>query len=903
MKQHTSEITSEFQIPEFVPPNRFQRVKNWLWGYDFFVSYHWSSGGTYAVNLAQRLRDKKYDVFLDRNEFARGDNWETVGRLSLANTRRLVVIATREAVTNSKPVQIEVTQFTRRDGHIIAVVFGDGLEDLDRAQYPTLACISKSKLHIEDSKESLSTGPSRETVDEIIRSHGITRRRTIRSRIAFASIAVLAFAVIVTGWFWDKAKHEARESNRRSILLLSQSLSANAHLLQGTVSAAEYPAERDDELAVLAARLAYKFNQKAGGEQSSAVDSALRRVLEANDFSVNLEGHSAPSFATQWPRMLTQTTNGSVLWNIDRLPPRGILTNKLGLASSIEISPSGESALGVWGSNVVLLRFDIPKALTSIINLGSNGTCVAFSSDGSTFAYGCGDGSLRVSAISDPLTQRSISPHNRRITALAFAPEQKILICGAEDGEISFILIDSDLRKVGKISAPSFASERGVAVLAIERERSVMAVGYWDAPLSVYYFDFKDDEVSTWQFWTQRISNGCHSISFNNTGTSLATGAYYQNDYSIWSLDTARIQEKFDASRTIHHMDNLYANVGFSPDGRFLAVTEFDREDKARVRLFCLTKPIDDCIAVHRIPSIRDDSLFSKDRRRLALQNNDGSFKAQILSNDVVIVQDSNSGDQQSLVGTARCIAFSRSGRLLAAASEMGIDVFQLHPQNDSGPVWQRRPALHVTPADARLAETIAISDDGNDVTWATSIGEVYRRIISEQNTFSPIYLNNKNHLSHLQDVALSSSGNKIAYVLNDPSGEITVRDLRRNSSEVKLVGGHRRGEIRCLSFDRTEERLASGDVDGRICVWNLQDPNSPPIVIDTTDREGFKTMLIDISFSPSGDWVFGGRHQGGVGAWPLTSVLYDWSARYVMRDKLTPIEWRSLVGNIAKQE
>jgi len=29
----------------------WQRMRDWLWGYDFFVSYHWASGGVYAVNL------------------------------------------------------------------------------------------------------------------------------------------------------------------------------------------------------------------------------------------------------------------------------------------------------------------------------------------------------------------------------------------------------------------------------------------------------------------------------------------------------------------------------------------------------------------------------------------------------------------------------------------------------------------------------------------------------------------------------------------------------------------------------------------------------------------------------------------------------------------------------------
>lgn len=73
----------------------FQRVKNSLWGYDFFISYHWASGGPYAQELAEALRARGFDVFLDRAEYASGDNWQTVGEVALKNTQRLVLIATR----------------------------------------------------------------------------------------------------------------------------------------------------------------------------------------------------------------------------------------------------------------------------------------------------------------------------------------------------------------------------------------------------------------------------------------------------------------------------------------------------------------------------------------------------------------------------------------------------------------------------------------------------------------------------------------------------------------------------------------------------------------------------------------------------------------------------------------
>ena len=89
-----------------------------MWGYDFFISYHWDSGGRYAVNLAQRLSEAKYDVFLDRAEYAMGDDWKEIGEVALINTQRLVLVGTRAAITESKPVEREIRVFARKNGRL-----------------------------------------------------------------------------------------------------------------------------------------------------------------------------------------------------------------------------------------------------------------------------------------------------------------------------------------------------------------------------------------------------------------------------------------------------------------------------------------------------------------------------------------------------------------------------------------------------------------------------------------------------------------------------------------------------------------------------------------------------------------------------------------------------------------
>jgi hypothetical protein len=61
----------------------WRRALDFVFGYDFFISYAWSDGATYAAALAARLEDKRFAVFLDRAKYAAGDDWKKVGAWTL----------------------------------------------------------------------------------------------------------------------------------------------------------------------------------------------------------------------------------------------------------------------------------------------------------------------------------------------------------------------------------------------------------------------------------------------------------------------------------------------------------------------------------------------------------------------------------------------------------------------------------------------------------------------------------------------------------------------------------------------------------------------------------------------------------------------------------------------------
>ncbi len=84
--------------------------------------------------------------------------------------------------------------------------------------------------------------------------------------------------------------------------------------------------------------------------------------------------------------------------------------------------------------------------------------------------------------------------------------------------------------------------------------------------------------------------------------------------------------------------------------------------------------------------------------------------------------------------------------------------------------------------------------------------------------------------------IALAPSGGQIAFAPADSSSQIEVLQLPIKGRGRQLAGNDRAGTISCLAFDATETKLASGDTDGRLCIWSLGEPKAPPIVIETSE-------------------------------------------------------------------
>ena len=163
--QHSSEDASDNGKRSLV-----RRLLDFVFGYDFFISYSWSDGAAYAAALASRLKADGFEVFLDRADYASGDNWKEVGARTLRRTGQLILVGS-PAATRSDPVIREVEIFSKTGRHIVPIDFAGSLrKESDSRLAPY---VRAEILTIKEPAAALDSGPSEEAVATILRSFRI----------------------------------------------------------------------------------------------------------------------------------------------------------------------------------------------------------------------------------------------------------------------------------------------------------------------------------------------------------------------------------------------------------------------------------------------------------------------------------------------------------------------------------------------------------------------------------------------------------------------------------------------------------------------------------------------------------------------------------------------------------
>lgn len=833
----------------------WRSIPNRLWGYDFFISYHWESGGSYAVNLAQRLRDRNYDVFLDRYEYAVGDDWKREGRRALRHTQRLILIATLKAVTQSQPVAREVEIFTGRGKRVILIVFGERFTDADRKQFPTLRYISESLLDIVELPERRGIGPSDAVLDRLVRTHGLLRRRSLRAIVVGVALSILTVAFLVTAWQYTVAEERRIEADSRRLAALANSL--------GTT--------RPDLGAILSvqANRVYPTN-----EARASVLSTVLREPRLIRFLIGQAGHVEHLAFSPDGRLLGAGNDEGtlVLWDVDSGHAVGTYRHPSSGVWGLAISPdSSHVAAGFAGGSVLLwdwklgarwelkpfgeaaveelafsadgayllahyegkvLRYHIPTQALAVHHLGAPDECVAhvvFHADGKTALAGGSAGIVfSQNLVTDARTE--MAKLGEPVGAIALDESSGRWAVGTQSGRIAVYGASSgaaiELRKPDRREVRKIRLSEGGRVLAAE-------------------LDGHGSRLVTW-----RVACGSapvpldhptllHDFAFNKTGAYLASCGLYSRLLIHDLLNGKRSGEPLAG-----HGQQVYC-VAFSPRSASILASSGDDGNVILWDILRTSRLAESATPGVDLPSSVEGVAFSPADATIAGGGSDGMLFIRRAGQRGVIIKQAPDRNQMF-----RQFQFSKDGDLLVAGGETdGLVLFRRRAdwEYEFVPTKNNVKGIIITPD----AKAIRVFDMG-------SVFRTFRAADGKETASLGFVSEEDRGRETLLAAAFRKDGEEVA--LGYMNGDL-------------LVASTADGKIRRLSKRRAMVTALTYSPDGKILASSAE--NSVLVTEPGTDRvlarllDRHPSAVNALAFSSSGQTLAAGCVDG-------TILLFD---------------------------
>ncbi|MEU4218746.1 hypothetical protein [Actinoplanes sp. NPDC026623] len=317
------------------------------------------------------------------------------------------------------------------------------------------------------------------------------------------------------------------------------------------------------------------------------------------------------------------------------------------------------------------------------------------------------------------------------------------------------------------------------------------------------------------------------------------------------------------------HLGAVYL-TSFSPDGRTLATTGFDRT----VRLWDVhdrSRPVPLGEPLRGHTSWVTSAVFSPDGRTLASAGDDGTVRLWDVHDPArprPLGAPLPAGG-----GTIYLVAFSPDGRTLATANQdRTVGRWDLRDPGRPVPL----PALtgHTGPVRA-----VAFSPDGRTLASGSDDKTVRLWNVGDPARSGPAGSPLVGHADTIHSVAFSPDGRTLASGSEDRTIRLwNVADLDRPIPLRQSLSGHD-GSVWSVAFSPDGRVLASGSGDGTARLWTVGDPSRPqPLGQPLAARSG---IVYAVAFSPDGFSVATGSDDGTVRLWSAPArTLIGHSAR-----------------------
>ncbi len=184
------------------------KLADFLFGFDYFVSYAHADGQNYARELTKQLEAAGFSVFLDERIYVAGDDLQIATRRRIRMSKKLVVIV-REHVLASDWVRKEV-EVSLGSGRVPIAI--DINHTLIRApdDNPIKVALA-DKIFISETLDDADGEPSPAVVMKLVRSFEATRQQTLRVRALAMAAVVFAGVALLAGWQYREARANAIE--------------------------------------------------------------------------------------------------------------------------------------------------------------------------------------------------------------------------------------------------------------------------------------------------------------------------------------------------------------------------------------------------------------------------------------------------------------------------------------------------------------------------------------------------------------------------------------------------------------------------------------------------------------------------------------------------------------------
>lgn len=257
-----------------------------------------------------------------------------------------------------------------------------------------------------------------------------------------------------------------------------------------------------------------------------------------------------------------------------------------------------------------------------------------------------------------------------------------------------------------------------------------------------------------------------------------------------------------------------------------------------------------------------------------------GQVLAGITAGNKVVSYSKNTRKQQEISLPARHLyhieAINEQNIFVSASDDI---IYKITAEGKAIPFIEVSGKVFSFKYAAGKEQLFVATEDGKVQVWSALDGSFVKTISEEPGIV-------------IHALALSGDGKNLA--IGDHIGNLKILSLNEQletTKEVQLMG-HNNRIITELIFNEPLHQLVSASTDGTVRIWNLEEPDRFPIVIDES-----KNWVKSISVDNYNAKVYAGCRDRVFRAYPLSSEKLVKSLYPYLERDISPAEWRRYIG------